>query len=297
MIPSLYKPFKKWADTGSIFILSDLHFDDADCRLMDRNWISPHMQIERINSVVGKNDTFVCLGDVGKAEYVSSIKAGLKILLLGNHDKKRDYLDYFDEIYEGPIFISKKILLSHEPVYGLSWCLNIHGHDHNNIEKYDENCKHINLAANVCDYMPVSLGKLIKEGILSDIVDLHRMTINKAAEKMVKELDCNSIAQTLSELEKEAYYEYLGPVERLCDNLDSTENDVGLMLDYLLSFCGNSKVLGLYKKVCRTFYEIYPACISEYIKHYLGEYKPELFKEDCEGVLEVGIMEENDGNN
>lgn len=78
MIPSLYKPFKKWADTGSIYILSDLHFDDADCRLMDRNWISPHMQIERINSVVGKNDTFVCLGDVGKAEYVSSIKAGLK---------------------------------------------------------------------------------------------------------------------------------------------------------------------------------------------------------------------------
>ena len=45
---------------------------------------------------------------------------------------------------------------------------------------------------------------------------------------MVKELDCNSIAQTLSDLEKEAYYEYLGPVERLCDNLDSTENDVGL---------------------------------------------------------------------
>jgi calcineurin-like phosphoesterase family protein len=262
MIPSLYKPFKKWADTGSIYILSDLHFDDEDCRLMDRNWISPHMQIERINSVVGKNDTFVCLGDVGKAEYVSSIKAGLKILLLGNHDKKRDYLDYFDEIYEGPIFISKKILLSHEPVYGLSWCLNIHGHDHNNIEKYAENCKHINLAANVCDYTPVSLGKLIKEGILSDIVDLHRMTINKA-------------------------------VERLCDNLDSTENDVGLMLDYLLSFCGNSKVLGLYKKVCRTFYEIYPACISDYIKYYLEEYDPEVLTENCEDYVDLSVVEKD----
>ena len=111
------------------------------------------------------------------------------------------------------------------------------------------------------------------------------------------EQNITEIAQALSELEKEAYYEYLGPVERLCDNLDSTENDVGLMLDYLLSFCGNSKVLGLYKKVCRTFYEIYPACISEYIKYYLEEYKPELFKQDCEVALEVGIMEENDGNN
>ena len=51
--------------------------------------------------------------------------------------------------------------------------------------------------------MPVSLGKLIKEGILSDIVDLHRMTIHKAVEKKVKESDCISIAQTLSELEKD----------------------------------------------------------------------------------------------
>ena len=47
--------------------------------------------------------------------------------------------------------------------------MNIHGHDHSNIEPYKIGCKHLNLAANVCGYMPVSLGKLIKEGILSDI--------------------------------------------------------------------------------------------------------------------------------
>ena len=41
MIPSLYEPFKKWAETGSIYILSDLHFDDEDCKLMDKNWICP----------------------------------------------------------------------------------------------------------------------------------------------------------------------------------------------------------------------------------------------------------------
>ena len=93
------------------------------------------------------------------------------------------------------------------------------------------------------------------------------------------EQNITEIAQALSELEKEAYYEYLGPVERLCDNLDSTENDVGLMLDYLLSFCGNSKVLGLYKKVCRTFYNKYPECISDYIVYYLEEYEPEKYEE------------------
>ena len=78
---------------------------------------------------------------------------------------------------EGPLFISEKILLSHEPVYGLSWCLNIHGHDHNGIEPYAEGCKHLNLAANVCGYTPVSLGQLIKEGILSDISSIHRQTM------------------------------------------------------------------------------------------------------------------------
>lgn len=82
------------------------------------------------------------------------------MLILGNYDRKKDYKDIFDEIYDGPLFIAEKILLSHEPVSGLSWCLNIHGHDHSGIEDYAEGCKHLNLAANVCGYTPVSLGKL-----------------------------------------------------------------------------------------------------------------------------------------
>ena len=92
----------------------------------------------------------------------------------------------------------KKILLSHEPVYGLPWYLNIRGHDHSNIcqsvqgkgpadlfvgEAYQDGCKHQNLAANVCDYTPASLGKLIKDGILLDIHGIHRMTIDRANEK------------------------------------------------------------------------------------------------------------------
>ena len=42
------------------------------------------------------------------------------MLILGNHDRKKDYKDIFDEIYDGPLFIAEKILLSHEPVSGLS---------------------------------------------------------------------------------------------------------------------------------------------------------------------------------
>ena len=180
MIPTLYEPFRHWSEGGSVYILSDLHFDDLDCKLMDPGWITPQEQIAIINKNVMKGDTFVCLGDVGAPEYVKEIKARKKILILGNHDAKEAYTKYFDEIYAGPIFIAEKILLSHEPVYGLEWCLNIHGHDHNGVEAYREGCKHINLAANVCGYMPLNLGKIIKDGVLSDIPSIHRITIDGA---------------------------------------------------------------------------------------------------------------------
>lgn len=185
MILTLYEPFRHWSATGSVYILSDPHFADDDCKLMSPGWIEPEEQVEIINQTVMKNDTFVCLGDVGDPLYVKQINTRKKILLLGNHDKKKDYLDLFDEIYDGPLFIAEKIVLSHEPVYGLPWCLNIHGHDHNNVEAYKDGCKHLNLAANVCGYTPVNLGKLIKDGILSDIASIHRMTIDRATERKV----------------------------------------------------------------------------------------------------------------
>lgn len=183
MIPSLYKPFQHWAEKGSIYILSDLHFDDAECKLINPNWITPEEQIAILNNMIFKNDTFICLGDVGEASYLSKLKAGYKVLLTGNHDARGQYTKYFDEVYSGPLFITEKILLSHEPVYGIPWCLNIHGHDHNKKEEYREDCKHINLAANVCNFTPINLGKIIKDGILADIPSIHRVTIDKATKK------------------------------------------------------------------------------------------------------------------
>lgn len=183
MIATLYSIFQRWSAKGSAYILSDPHFADSDCKLMDPNWISPEEQVSIINGLAKKNDTFICLGDVGSKEYAAQIKAGHKVLITGNHDRKKDYEDIFDEIYEGPLFIAEKILLSHEPVYGLSWCLNIHGHDHMGTEDYCDGCRHLNLAANVCGYTPISLGKIIKDGILADINSIHRQTIDRATER------------------------------------------------------------------------------------------------------------------
>ena len=74
-------------------------------------------------------------------------------------------------------------MLSHEPVYGLPWCLNIHGHDHNHMEPYKEGCKYINLAANVCGYTPINFGKIIKGGVFADVPNIHRMTIDRQVER------------------------------------------------------------------------------------------------------------------
>ena len=72
MISTLYEPFRHWSENGSVYILSDTHFKDSDCKLMDPDWIEPDEQVDILNSVIMKNDTFVCLGDVGSPEYIKS---------------------------------------------------------------------------------------------------------------------------------------------------------------------------------------------------------------------------------
>lgn len=184
MIKSLYETFQHWAAHGSIYILSDTHFCDFDCKLMDKNWIEPEEQIALINEKIHKSDTLILLGDVGSIECARKLN-GYKVLIMGNHDQSRTkFEEVFDEIYEGPLMISEKILLSHEPIPGLKWCVNIHGHDHNRANKGDD--YHLNLAANVCGYKPVSLGELIKGGLISRIETIHRIIIDNATERRRK---------------------------------------------------------------------------------------------------------------
>lgn len=199
----LYEQFNRcWYNGGVIWVISDTHFNDSDCKLMDPNWISVDEQVKLINSCVGKNDTLIILGDVGDIEPVRKLK-GYKVLVMGNHDKgasnyrraynidivpdeyglfyfkKVDDNKLFDEVYEGPIFINDKILLSHEPVE-LAFGYNIHGHNHSGQHKViKDNKASINVAANIIGYTPIRLDKLI-EGI--KVKDLHRITVDYATE-------------------------------------------------------------------------------------------------------------------
>lgn len=178
MIDSLYGPFKHWSKEGTIWLYSDPHFNDPEVSKYNR--ISDEEQLVRINAKVGRKDTFILLGDVGDIEWMKKVR-GKKILIMGNHDKGASlYTSIFDEIYEGPLFISPKILLSHEPIEGLEWCMNIHGHIHAKVAN-DKN--HFNVCSNNIDYTPINFNQWMKQGYLSHISGIHRPTIDRATKR------------------------------------------------------------------------------------------------------------------
>lgn len=190
-----------------------------DLYVEERIKVLDEMQIKNINSVTGKASTLIILGDVGNIECVKRLKARYKILIIGNHDKgitnyTREYETYhlekvilknyicygpgqfedsyeykkvidrfdnhlFDEVYEGPLMINDKCILSHEPIFPtLPFVYNVHGHVHNAEYKGDEH--HLNCCAEAIDYKPINLLKLFKTGKLKHIDSIHRMTIDNA---------------------------------------------------------------------------------------------------------------------
>ena len=175
--------------------------------------------ISNINKVAHKNDCLIILGDVGNIDCITKLKAGYKVLLFGNHDRGADYykraivditglkvdlvnstefpkelsigepeLDrhvisdnkLFDEVYSGPLMISDKIILSHEPIIPCpDYLVNLCGHVHAKDHKFKvDNHQYYNFCAEAIDYKPVSLGELIKGGLLSKVKDIHRATVD-----------------------------------------------------------------------------------------------------------------------
>ena len=219
MINSLYPPFKKWSETGSVWLYSDPHFGDADTYylrgllqdLADTETIKSldEKQITNINKKVSNSDTIIFLGDIGDIESAKCIR-GYKVLIMGNHDKGATYYkDVFNEIYTGCLLISEKILLSHEPVLDLPpYWFNIHGHDHSGtdfmnfvLKSYDADMpkyemqpnylktikqyelQHLNICAEWINYAPVPLKLIIESGVLSNIPTIHKNYLNNLKEK------------------------------------------------------------------------------------------------------------------
>lgn len=190
MINSLYDMYQRWSYDGSVWLYSDPHFGDADMQKYF-NYPSDEEQIANINKKCGKLDTLIMLGDIGDVKKVKELRCKHLVIIAGNHDKLSELKKiqrarnlkhiWYVEIYEGPVFVAQKLVLSHEPLPFMNYALNIHGHNHAG-EAND--LYHYNVAANAINFQPVNLGKLIKDGVLSHVQDIHRITINEAAKRV-----------------------------------------------------------------------------------------------------------------
>ena len=85
-IAGFYKAFDHWHQEGTLWIISDTHFGDADIRRGFPDRPADNELVKRINSYVGRKDTLIMLGDVGDISYVKQLRAKYKILIMGNHD-------------------------------------------------------------------------------------------------------------------------------------------------------------------------------------------------------------------
>jgi calcineurin-like phosphoesterase family protein len=164
-------------NSEDIYIWSDLHLGHGNViRYCDR----PFADVTKMNtallqawkSTVKNSDTIINLGDVNlklSKEYLTTVihrLPGYKILVTGNHDRKKPikwWLDVgFNEVYPHPVVYEGKYILSHAVVdlfKGLGF-INIHGHIHN-LESGVANC--INVSVEKIGYKPVLLGGLVSE--------------------------------------------------------------------------------------------------------------------------------------
>ena len=207
----LYDIFaEKWqSDNRQVFFYSDPHFGDLECytkrgqlalNLLEHGNTAliiseiaelfqayrdgvisaddyvrafDELQIKSINRRCGKASTFVCLGDVGDLECVKKLRPRYKVLILGNHDAGATYYKQaFNEVYDGELLISSKLLLSQVPVFSTNK-INLHGHDHCSVDQF-------NMAAESICYVPKSLNEIVATGKLKTVRSSNRKAIDRA---------------------------------------------------------------------------------------------------------------------
>ena len=104
-----------------------------------------------------------------------------------------------------------------------------------------------------------------------DSMNKQEDTLNQYVEKLVKDLE--PMVQQMKIINDHAVVAYTPLVDDLCRR-KASQNEVELMLDYLLMFAGDNRILVLYKRVCRTYWQTYPESIAFYIMEYRKEYDP-----------------------
>lgn len=164
-------------DYNRTFAISDLHFGAENIINWERTQFSSaaahdmHI-LESLRKWALKapcDSVLWNLGDFGNIQRLADYKAAIDVpgknirtnYILGNHCLAKDipaFKHYFDEVYEYPVYLSQKLILSHEPVWPIAdFIVNVHGHTHSAII---DSPNHVTVSANDIDYKPFRFNKL-----------------------------------------------------------------------------------------------------------------------------------------
>ena len=107
------------------------------------------------------DDEFWFLGDFGDLQYLYLFdlftKKGVSThFLLGNHDAAADipYIQmYVEHVHQYPVYLSNKLVVSHEPVATWESVLNVHGHLHGSVL---DSPNYINASVHVANYKMIT---------------------------------------------------------------------------------------------------------------------------------------------
>lgn len=75
------------------------------------------------------------------------------------------------------------------------------------------------------------------------------------------------IAKQLNQLQQKAYDVYFSLFKDVCEQ-EVLEDELSHLLDYLLDFACDEKILVLFKKVCRKYLQTVPSFIKFYFEAY-----------------------------
>lgn len=76
------------------------------------------------------------------------------------------------------------------------------------------------------------------------------------------------LAESIKKNTQEAFEIYEVQVDRIYRNKIKDEKEIERVIDVLLDYCYDDKMLLLFKKLCRYYYEINPIATYEYVNIY-----------------------------
>lgn len=72
------------------------------------------------------------------------------------------------------------------------------------------------------------------------------------------------LAESLNKITEDAFIIYEAQVDRIYSNKIKDEKEIERIIEVLLDYCYDDKMLLLFKRICRYYYEINPSATCEY---------------------------------